>query len=130
MTAGNNGSFTTHSAQSFGFRLSAAPIVHYITAGTTPPPDCPGSVTNPQANPGHLCAFEVHVQNATGFRGICNPEVKGCPAGAASREGFAVYAAITTPGEGMYVFGSWAVTAAAGAGASAAPAAAGPTTTR
>jgi hypothetical protein len=129
MTAGNNGSFTIHSAQSFGFRLSAAPVVHYITAGSPPPADCPGTVTNPQANPGHLCAFEVHAQNVTSFRGICNPEASGCPGASASREGFAVYAQIQTAGSSLYVFGSWAVTAAAGPASDAAPAAGGPTTT-
>jgi len=121
MTAGNNGPSTNHSAYSFGFRLSAAPTVHYITVGTPPPADCPGTVTNPQANPGHLCVFEVFAQNATAFRGVCDAETAGCPANSASREGFAVYAAIQTAGQGMYVFGSWAVTAAAASALPATP---------
>jgi hypothetical protein len=113
MTAGSNGgTATTHSAVSYGFRLSAAPTVHYILVGGTPPADCPGSVTNPQANPGHLCVYEVQASNASTFRGVCNPESSGCPAGQATREGFAVYAAPMTGGSAMYVFGSWAVTAA------------------
>jgi hypothetical protein len=112
MTAGNNGPGNNHSAYSFGFRLPAAPIVHYIPVGSPVPADCPGTATNPQANPGHLCVFEVSAINAT-TRGICNPESNGCPAGSASRDGFAVFTGIQTAGQSMYVFGSWAVTAAA-----------------
>ena len=102
---------------SFGFRLPSAPTVHYIPAGTPAPADCPGTVANPQANAGHLCVFEASATNATAFRGVCNDESPGCPAGSASREGFAAFATIQTAGTALYVFGSWAVTAAA-AGAS------------
>lgn len=129
MTAGNNGTGNNHSAYSFGFRLSAAPTVHYIPAGTPPPADCPGTATNPQANPGHLCVFEVGAINAAS-RGVCNPEAGGCPGGTASRDGFAVYAGIQTAGQSMYVFGSWAVTAAAAGASPAMPHKAGVATIR
>jgi hypothetical protein len=121
MTSGNNGGAAIHSAVSFGFRLSAAPTVHYITNGTAPPAVCPGSVTNPQANPGHLCVYEIEADNVTAGRGVCNLETAGCPAGTASREGFGVYAFIQTAGTPLFVFGSWAVTAVTGAAAPAGP---------
>jgi hypothetical protein len=103
-----------HNAVSFGFRLSAAPTVHYINSGTAPPAQCPGTVTNPQAAPGHLCIYEVQASNVSAGRGACNPEVSGCPGNSASRDGFAVYGGVTGAGA-VYMFGSWAVTAPAAA---------------
>ena len=114
MTAGDNHG-TNHSAVSFGFRLSAAPTVNYITVGSPPPAACPGSVTDPQAAPGNLCVYELQAINVTSFRGVCDPEQSGCPFDVTNREGFAVFAQIDTAGSAMYVFGSWAVTAPTGA---------------
>jgi hypothetical protein len=130
MVAGNNGGSTIHSAVSYGLRLSAPPTVNYITAGSTPPAACPGTVTNPQAAPGNLCVYEVEADNVTTFRGVCDPESSGCPFGpTASREGFAVFAAIDTAGSPLFVFGSWAVTApTTAAPAAKSPANAVPTT--
>jgi hypothetical protein len=105
-----------HNAVSFGLRLSAAPTVHYINNGTAPPAECPGTVADPQAAPGHLCIYETQATNVGAGRGACNPEVGGCPANSASREGFAVYGPVTGAGA-VYMFGSWAVTAPAAAAA-------------
>jgi Collagen triple helix repeat (20 copies) len=119
MTTGGNGSGTAnnHSAYSFGFQLSAAPVVHYINSGTTPPAGCPGTVTNPQASPGHLCVYEISAIGNAATRGVCNLETSGCPAGQASRRGFAVFGAPSVAGGSMYLFGSWAVAAPAAAAA-------------
>ena len=110
MVSGDNGGSTIHNAVSYGLRLSAAPTVNYIMVGTTPPPACPGSVTDPQAAPGNLCVYEVQATNADTFRGVCDAEVSGCPFGSAGREGFGVFTLPQTGGSPLYVFGSWAVT--------------------
>jgi hypothetical protein len=105
-TGAGNGNGVTISGVSFGFRLSAAPTVHFITVGTTPPAQCPGTVTDPQASAGHLCIYEGTQINVTAFRGECDPEQSGCIIGAGNREGFAVFAQASTVGNPMYTFGS------------------------
>jgi hypothetical protein len=42
---------------SFGFQFASAPTPHFIDVFTAPPPQCPGTAANPQAQPGHLCVF-------------------------------------------------------------------------
>jgi hypothetical protein len=94
---------------SFGFSLPANPAAHYIEQGATPPPECPGTVHIPQAQPGHLCVYESLVSNVV--RGPCvvfNPVDNGCP-GSAVR-GFGVQFFAAAAGE-FWAQGSWAVTA-------------------
>src|SRR5262249_50941084 len=55
---------------SFGFQLASEPTVHFVTQGTTPPAECPGTSAAPAAVPGHFCMFENSASNATG-QGIC-----------------------------------------------------------
>jgi hypothetical protein len=100
---------------SFGFRLSAAPVGRYVPQGATPPAECPGTVTNPQAAPGNLCVYESTGVNVTVTRGTCDDELFGCGAsfGVANREGTGIVAFSTAAGT-MQVFGSWAVTAPTG----------------
>jgi hypothetical protein len=50
---------------SFGFRFAAAPTVHFVALGTTPPAACPGNGLNPQATPGNLCIYETSQTNRT-----------------------------------------------------------------
>jgi hypothetical protein len=100
---------------SFGFRLAAPPTPHYIRVGDPPVAQCPGTVTNPQAAPGHLCAYEATAVNVNAGRGFCNPEVSGCTfANPTTREGTAVYANATVAGVAATT-GSWAVTAGSSA---------------
>jgi hypothetical protein len=42
---------------SFIFTLASAPTSHFIPAGGIPPSECPGTVTAPEAQPGHLCVY-------------------------------------------------------------------------
>ena len=109
-TSGDNGGSVSISAVSYGLRLSAAPTVHFILAGTTPPPECPGNVTAPAANPGHLCIYEETAISVTSFRGECDTEQSGCLIGFGNREGFGVFAQPSAAPS--YTFGSWAVTGA------------------
>jgi hypothetical protein len=107
----NGGGNTVLQAHSFGFSLPSAPTVRYINVGSPSPPQCPGTATDPQAQPGNLCLYETQVTGTTA-RGVCNPEVGGCPF-SASRHGFAVYAFPTNATATVFVLGSWAVTSAA-----------------
>ncbi|MEI2808837.1 MAG: hypothetical protein V9F00_01075 [Nocardioides sp.] len=42
----------------FGVTLPAAPVVHVISYGASPPAGCSGTTELPSAAPGHLCVFE------------------------------------------------------------------------
>lgn len=101
---------------SFGLRLTVAPIAHFV-AQRASPPACPGSVTSPEAAPGHLCIYEGGHSQTT-IRGFRDPAAIGDfedpvrhdtgsrvrPEGA----GLVVYA---TGGGNFYSVGTWAVTA-------------------
>jgi hypothetical protein len=52
-------------AISYVFRLPSAPQHHFIGVGTTPPPQCPGSASDPEAAPGHMCYYESGTINAS-----------------------------------------------------------------
>jgi hypothetical protein len=94
----------TYGSISFGFRLAAVPALHYIKVGNTPPPECPGAVSAPEAAPGHLCVYEGSSSgNTSANRNVTNL------LGAGGRVGMTVY---TTPaGAGNYsTVGTWAVT--------------------
>jgi hypothetical protein len=94
------------SAMSFGWTLAAAPTAHFITAGTTPPPQCPGDAATPQAAVGHLCVYEVSDINAQGQQ-IVNP-LTNTPG--ASRYG-AFIRATSAADVSFATAGTWAVTA-------------------
>jgi hypothetical protein len=93
---------------SFGFSIGPDfPVVHYLAPGEAPPAECPGSTTNPQALPGHLCLYASLVQNVSEVC-VFNPNNDNCAQ--TSLRGFGV--AITSAGAGGYwAQGSWAVTA-------------------
>jgi Collagen triple helix repeat (20 copies) len=92
---------------SFGFVLPSDAVVHYIQIATTPPPGCPGTPTNPLAEPGHLCVYESHVSNV-GLRCASNPVNNTC--NVADLRGFSVSVLSQAAGH-FWVQGSWAVTA-------------------
>jgi hypothetical protein len=97
-------------AFSFVLRLSAAPAVHYINVGAAAPPECPGTATDPQAAPGHLCVYEANATNTTS-RGVVNAESPAGTLAQASREGAGIYMFPTNVNH-AYIWGSWAVTSA------------------
>ena len=47
----------------FGFELASAPTEHFIAEGAVAPPECPGTVADPKAKPGHLCVYEGNALN-------------------------------------------------------------------
>lgn len=96
---------------SFGFALSSAPQAHYIRAGEVAPAACPGSTTNPQAAPGHVCVFEQSAVNVSSSAGGRNTVASGGN-GTASQFGFGIFGvSSTSAGGSFFIHGTWAVTA-------------------
>jgi hypothetical protein len=94
-------------AVSFGFTLAAAPTPHFIQAGSTPPAQCPGTKTNPQAAIGNLCVYENEAENQGSTPTIFNPATG--VTGEASPWGFAVDVESTAVSN-LLSYGTWAVT--------------------
>jgi hypothetical protein len=90
---------------SFPFPLASAPTPHFIAVGATPPAQCPGSHTNPQAQPGHLCIYET--SGSAQEKLIFDP-ASGVQ-GPASRFGVALL--VIGSANDLYSRGTWAVTA-------------------
>jgi Collagen triple helix repeat (20 copies) len=89
----------------FEFTLSAKPTVHRIAAGEAATTECPGSVTDPEAQPGNLCVYEKTLSNAK------EVEIFDPTTGTAGSSQFGWYARLNaTAAEGLS-YGTWAVTA-------------------
>lgn len=89
---------------SFGFSLAAAPTPHFIPQGGPNVPECPGNVTSPSAQPGHLCVYE---NNGTNSNAVIT---KGDGTPGAEPYGAAVAIASDAAGN-TTSSGTWAVTA-------------------
>ena len=101
----NNVNDTATDAISFGAQL-ASPPARTIVMNPPGPTQCPGTVADPQAAPGHLC---IYVGDRTGISQL-DTLIDGGQVGSTSRQGTGIYALSNTTG----VFGargSWAVTA-------------------
>jgi hypothetical protein len=101
----------------FGFQFASAPEPHWILGGDPSPPECPGTVGNPQAAPGHLCVYESPV----GYSNISSQDVFDTAAGTtgANRWGAGLIAYIDGAAS-YWSYGTWAATSpASGAAASA-----------
>jgi hypothetical protein len=90
---------------SFGAQLAVAPA-RTIVLSVPGPPECPGTVANPEATPGHLCVYVGERVNISAVDTI----IEGGATGATSRQGAGVY--VISSGAGTFgARGSWAVTA-------------------
>jgi hypothetical protein len=106
--ATGDGSDLVTDAISFGFALSSAPTAHFIEAGGSPNPNCPGTAATPEADPGHLCIYEGESLNAGTF---FDDPLTGATGGAVRPFGAEV-AVRRSDGDGDFGSrGSWAVTA-------------------
>jgi hypothetical protein len=95
----------------FPFALASAPAIHFIADGTAPPAQCPGSVKDPKASPGHLCVYEGTSHGGTvSSKGIFNPENESFLT--TSRYGFGFNINNSTTGANAWSQGTWAVAAA------------------
>ena len=90
---------------SFPFPLASAPIRNYRPIGSLPNAACPGTVSNPQAAPGNLCAYES--LNGTGNVAFFDNSVD--PGLRRFGDGIAVSQNASTFNEDL--IGTWAVTA-------------------
>jgi hypothetical protein len=96
-----------YDSTSYGFSLASQPTVYVVLLGQAAPAQCPGSYSNPQANPGVLCVYESFALNrvALDVANGANPAVAG-----ASKEGFVTR--LTSGVAGFYIsVGTWALTA-------------------
>jgi hypothetical protein len=92
---------------SFPFPLASAPTAQVVLAGTAPP-NCPGTVSDPQAAPGFLCVYVG--TNA----GVSGPNVLGTDENpGTSRFGVVIRATgtSTSASANLLSVGTWAVTA-------------------
>lgn len=99
-------------AISFPLPMQSRPTVHLIGLGDLMPNACSGGVTNPRAEPGHLCVFvgyQVNTQNAKGINGSYD-QLDPTASNASSRFGTALYVYPAAAG-GYEAGGSWAATA-------------------
>jgi hypothetical protein len=94
-----------YSSVSFPFPLAADPTPHYIRFGTARPPQCPGTIDQPEAAPGHLCVYERAFSNVV-QRNV-NTESGDS---SATRFGFGVFSRSAAAGSAS-TFAVWAVTA-------------------
>jgi hypothetical protein len=109
--AGGNGpaAAIAQNAVSFAFPLSADPIPHFIAEDAVAPAECPGTVAQPEAAPGHLCLYEQFGSSAIGTsQSINNPVTNS--SNSASKFGFAFSIQTSVQGNFSSV-GTWAVTA-------------------
>jgi hypothetical protein len=92
---------------SFGFQFASAPTAHFIKQGATPPAQCPGSATNPQASPGNLCVYES-IRIGTYTAEVFDPS-RG-ENGLANRWGGGVILEKFGGAENISSYGTWAAT--------------------
>jgi hypothetical protein len=90
---------------SFGAQLTTAPA-RTIVLNPPGPANCPGTVADPQAAPGHLCIYVGDRANVSSIDTI----VDGVASGATTRQGAGIYAVSSSTGS-YGARGSWAVTA-------------------
>jgi hypothetical protein len=103
----NDGAAEGHSFG--GYTFATAPTDHWIADGDTPPADCPGSPANPQANPGHLCVYEVANFNI-GTQCIAEITDTQWICGSADEFGFTLFVTAAGAGFAAWTAGSWAAT--------------------
>lgn len=94
-------------AVSYPVALSAAPVLHFIGSGQSAGEFCPGTVSQPEAKPGHLCVYESTSTNRDAG------DVAFLYGGGRDRFGFGLSVLAQSGTAGLYgSFGSWAVTGA------------------
>lgn len=92
----------------FGFQFASAPKGHYIEEGTTPPAECPGSPTNPQASPGHLCVYEG-IRSGSFTGAVFDPSTG--ETGGTTRWGAGIFLTTSSKAEeNVFSYGTWAAT--------------------
>jgi hypothetical protein len=91
---------------SFGFRFATAPTPRVILAGGTPPPQCPGTVSAPEAASGNLCIYEADFLNRASL--VCFDSALNQDA--ADRAGAILRILSSADNAGVESHGTWAAT--------------------
>jgi hypothetical protein len=87
----------------FGFQMATAPTPRVVLEGATPPAQCPGTASNPQAAPGNLCIYEANQSN----RSSLTPFNATGSTGSVSRWGAGLWLQTTGSGN-AFSYGTWA----------------------
>jgi hypothetical protein len=118
---GPAGSYRPVVSLSYQFPLASSPTINVIAVGGASTAACPGTAANPQAAPGNLCVYQTRNDGNQAFSVINN--VQG------GRFGPSLFFPIAANAD--YEFeGTWAVTAATAAAATARAAERSPAATR
>lgn len=94
----------------FAIPLAAAPNPHFLSKGTGPTADCPGTVERPEASPGQLCVYEGG-QWSDGDVTIYDPTTQASPGTTRWGFGLLLVPMSTTASYSFTSHGTWAVTA-------------------
>ena len=85
---------------SYVFTLASVPTTHVVPVGGPNPPECTGSITLPQAAPGHLCVYEGQHNANAGALSVFNNRRTGS------------HLQVSADADGIFfITGNWAVTA-------------------
>jgi hypothetical protein len=103
-TTSASGNFVSDT-QSFAFAVASKPSVHFVGIGATPPAQCSGTVSSPEAAPGNLCVYAALGSTSATAVEIINPETNFTPDASPRR-----FSVAMTPSD-SFSAGSWAVTA-------------------
>lgn len=93
---------------SFGYRLTSAPTLRIVKAGTTAPSECPGTVDSPEAAPGHLCVYESNSGNLATNRTY--PASLNVTRTGANLFAYSAFNGSTSADMSFWTYGTWAVT--------------------
>lgn len=87
---------------SYGFRFPTALTPHIMQEGTATQDGCFGGPANPNADPGHLCIFEVDGQNRNAAHPILITN---------NRQGFVIFQFAAADANISFSYGVWVATA-------------------
>ena len=97
------GQFAVFATINYPIPLEALPQEHFIDVNGASTTDCPGTEAKPEAAPGNLCVYARNISNASFFNFTAENSER--------KLGQFVRFNVGEEAEGVFGFGSWAVTA-------------------
>jgi hypothetical protein len=92
---------------SFGYRFASAPVPQLVPTGTAPP-NCPGTVANPQAANGYVCIYTRATSGLAGGLVPRDPQLDVVDT--AGTDGLVLYGSCPPSAGSCYAYGTWAAT--------------------